>query len=278
VEQIECVLNKNKDSYKFETLDAIKLAIYYNINVLCGFEHFFDSYKTSKEYVLEFLKDIIELDCKWITLADTNGGTMPHEVEKILQELSTFFPLNKFGIHAHNDMDFAVANSIIAVRNGCRMIQGTWNGMGERCGNANLISIFCTLHFKLKFDCCMNGNFEHLTKSSNFIETIFGKRTIDSCASYVGKNAFSHKGGLHLCAVRKNPKFYEHINPDLIGNNRILILSDMIGSSSLIDILGERPDKKFLNIAKKIIIENKNKESLNSELKNKYLEYLLHKK
>ncbi len=168
-EQIELVLNKDKNTYQNETIEIIKLSIESNIHTLCIFEHFFDSYKKDKNYLFSFLTQLKQLDCKWIILADTNGGTLPHEIENILQELSTDFSLNKFGIHAHNDLDLAVANSIIAVQNGCRMVQGTWNGIGERCGNANLISVFCTLHFKLNYNCCLNNNFINLTNSSSII-------------------------------------------------------------------------------------------------------------
>jgi len=110
------------------------------------------------------------------------------------------------------------------------------------------------------------------------IEKLFGSRTTYSCSPYIGTNAFSHKGGIHIDAVRKNANFYEHMNPEFVGNKRALVLSDMIGTNSLIDILGERPDKNFLNIAKKIIIQNKDKDLLHSELENKYKEYLLGKK
>jgi len=263
-EQIEILLNKDKNIYQNESIEVVKLSISSNINTLCIFEHFFDSYKKDKNYLINFIKELENLECKWIILADTNGGTLPHEIENILKELSTYFSLNKFGIHAHNDLDLAVANSIIAVKNGFRMVQGTWNGIGERCGNANLISVFCTLYFKLNYNCCLNNNFKNLTSSSCIIENILGKRTIYSCLPYVGINTFSHKAGLHINAIKKNTKYYEHINPELVGNKRNIILSEFIGTTSLIEILGERPEKKFLKIAKNIIINNKNKNNDNN--------------
>ena len=291
IEQIELLFNKDANIYKNECIDIIGQTTKNNIKTFCAFEHFFDSFKNQKNkiFLIDFIQKLLKINCNWIILADTNGGTLPHEMEYIMDELSQHFSLHNFGIHAHNDLDFATINSIIAIQKGCRLVQGTWNGMGERCGNANLISVFCTLYFKLNYMCCLHNKFTYLTESSNIIKNIFGNRNVDSLLPYVGENAFSHKGGLHIHAIQKNTTFYEHINPELVGNQRNIILSEFIGTSTLTKILGERPPKEFLNIAKNIII-NKNKdgelleknhgacERLNVELKdayNKFREELL---
>lgn len=278
IEQIELLFNKDSNIYKNETIDIIHQTTKNNIKTFCIFEHFFDSFKNkenkeNKNFLIDFIKNLLKINCSWIILADTNGGTLPHEMEYIMDELSQHFSLHNFGIHAHNDLDFATINSIIAIQKGCRLVQGTWNGMGERCGNANLISVFCTLYFKLNYMCCLHNKFTYLTESSNIIKNIFGNRNADSILPYIGNNAFSHKGGLHIHAIQKNTTFYEHINPELVGNQRNIILSEYIGTSSLIKILGERPSTDFLQIAKNIIV-NENKELLCIKLKDAYNKFL----
>lgn len=252
-EQIHTVINKKSSEYIDECIKMIILLKKHNIEPICAFEHFFDEYKKNKSFALHIIKQLYLAGSKWIVLADTNGGTLPTEIEKILEEVSIVIPLNHIGIHAHNDMDLAVANSITAVMKGVRMVQGTWNGMGERCGNANLLSVFLTLHIKLNYSSCLDNKMTQLTTSSKTINSIFGCRTIESCLPYVGTNAFAHKAGLHIHAVNKKPKFYEHIDPTIVGNIRNIILSDSIGRSVLTNILGEKPDLQFLPIAKKII-------------------------
>ena len=172
-------------------------------------------------------------------------------------------------------MDLAVANSITAVMKGVRMVQGTWNGMGERCGNANLLSVFITLHLKLNYSTCLDNMMMELTNSSKNINSLFGNRMIESCLPYVGTNAFAHKAGLHIHAVNKKPNFYEHIDPSIVGNLRNIVLSDSIGRSVLTDILGEKPDILFLPIAKKIIhsTESNNKIKQYNSIINAYKIY-----
>lgn len=265
-DMIEKVLRKNKEEYLNTCIDVILLSIKNNIHTICIMEHFFDSFKKHRSFVLDMIKKIYDTGITSITLADTNGGTMPHEIESILDILSDIIPLHKLGIHAHNDMEMAVANSIAAVRKGVRLVQGTWNGMGERCGNMNLVSTFCSLILKMNYKCCLNNMMHTITNSSNIINNIFSIN--NNNLSYVGTDAFSHKGGLHINALT----YYEHINPQLVGNKSNIILSDMIGTTALVSILGERPPQEFLPIAKSIIALNPT--DLHNELKSQYILFL----
>lgn len=260
-DMIEKVLRKNKEEYLNTCIDVILLSIKNNIHTICIMEHFFDSFKKNQSFVLDMIKKIYDTNIISITLADTNGGTMPHEIESILDIVSNVIPLHKLGIHAHNDMEMAVANSIAAVRKGVRLVQGTWNGMGERCGNMNLVSTFCSLILKMNYKCCLNNMMHTITNSSNIINNIF--KINNNNLPYVGTDAFSHKGGLHINALT----YYEHINPQLVGNKSNIILSDMIGTTALVSILGERPPQDFLPIAKSIIVNNMD---IYNELKSQY--------
>ena len=267
IEQINNLLNKNEYKYLEEIIEFINILKNYNIKILCILEHFFDAFKKNKDYIFKIIDSLITLKCEWIIFADTNGNTLTTDLEIIFDEIFLNYNFKNFGIHAHNDLDLATSNSIAAVHKGIRMVQGTWSGIGERCGNANLLSVFCNLYFKLNYKCCISDiNFKYLTDSSRKIEKIFGSRTIESVLPYVGKNSFSHKAGLHINAIKKQSVFYEHINPELVGNNRNIILSDLMGTSALIEILNERPHIKFLKIAKNIIINNIDKNNLNNEL------------
>lgn len=252
IDHISQLFHKNHEQYIKESIEMIQLAQKNNIYTICALEHFFDGYKKNPIFAKTMIQHIATY-CHWIVLADTNGGTLPHEIETILQEVNKIIPLSRIGIHAHNDMDLAVANSITAIRTGVRMVQGTWNGMGERCGNANLISIACIINFKLKYNTCLSKQMNTLTKSSRIINELFGNRSIYSYTPFVGTHAFTHKAGLHIHAVTKNSQLYEHITPENIGNKQTLLLSSSIGRKSLVSILGELPDINFLPIAKHII-------------------------
>lgn len=271
IEQINEILNKDVEEYLKIIIEVIEMSNKNNIEILCILEHFFDSYQKNKDFIFKIIDSLLTLNCKWIIFADTNGNTLTQNLEIILDEIFSKYNSNNFGIHAHNDLDLATANSIMAVNKGIRMVQGTWNGMGERCGNANLLSVFCNLYFKLNYKCCISDEkFKYLTDSSRKIDNIFGSRPVESILPYIGKNAFSHKAGLHINAINKKAEYYEHINPELIGNNRNIILSDLIGTSSLTNILNERPHINFLQIAKNIILNNKDINNLNNELIESY--------
>ena len=204
-------------------------------------EHFFDGYKANPEYALSCIKAAYDQGARWIVLCDTNGGTLPHEVSKIVSEVSKVVPGKNLGIHAHNDTGNAVANSLAAVLSGVRQIQGTINGLGERCGNANLMSLIPTFFLKNDFSSkyeigIKSDNIKNLTECSRLLDEILNRKP-NQHLPYVGAAAFSHKGGLHVSAVQKDPKTYEHINPEDVGNTRNIVVSDQSGKSNIISRL-----------------------------------------
>jgi len=204
-------------------------------------EHFFDGYKNNPKYALECIKTAYKEGARWIVLCDTNGGTLPHEVLKIVSEVTKEIPGKNLGIHAHNDTGNAVANSLAAVMSGVKQVQGTINGLGERCGNANLMSLIPTFYlkkdFSSKFEININkNNIKNLTQCSRLLDEILNRKP-NKHLPYVGAAAFSHKGGLHVSAVQKDPKTYEHINPEEVGNSRNIVVSDQAGKSNIISRL-----------------------------------------
>ena len=200
-------------------------------------EHFFDGYKFDQKYAIKCIKAAYNEGARWIVLCDTNGGTLPEEVSDIVQEVIKYVPGKNLGIHAHNDTDNAVANTLAAINAGVRQVQGTINGLGERCGNANLISIIPTLIFKTKFNIGIKKeDVKLLSKVSNILNEILNVSPFKQ-APYVGEYAFSHKGGVHASAVEKNPSTYEHIDPELVGNSRNVIISDQSGKSNILNQL-----------------------------------------
>ena len=219
----------------------IQVAKNYFDEVLFDAEHFFDGFKNNKDYAISCVKSAYDNGARWIVLCDTNGGTLPDEVEKIIREVTKHIPGKNLGIHAHNDTGNAVANSLVAVSAGVRQVQGTINGLGERCGNANLMSIIPTIHLKEYF----SNNFSTNIKSENISKITQSSRLLDEILNrkpnqhlpYVGAAAFSHKGGLHVSAVQKDPKTYEHIEPELVGNVRNIVVSDQSGKSNIISRL-----------------------------------------
>ena len=204
-------------------------------------EHFFDGFKSNKEYALSCIKSAFDNGARWIVLCDTNGGTLPNEITEIVSEVVKTVPGKNLGIHAHNDTGNAVANSLAAVLSGVRQIQGTINGLGERCGNANLMSIIPTLHLKKTYTNnyetnIKKENINKLTQCSRLLDEILNRKP-NQHLPYVGAAAFSHKGGLHVSAVQKNPKTYEHINPQEVGNVRNIVVSDQSGKSNIVSRL-----------------------------------------
>ena len=204
-------------------------------------EHFFDGFKTNPDYALNCIKQAYDNGARWVVLCDTNGGTLPNEVREIVSKIVKVIPGKNLGIHAHNDTENAVANSLVAVECGVRQIQGTINGLGERCGNANLMSIIPSLCLKKSFSDKYEINIKKeklssLTECSRLLDEILNRKPNKHMA-YVGASAFSHKGGLHVSAVKKDPKTYEHINPELIGNHRNIIVSNQAGRSNILSRL-----------------------------------------
>jgi 2-isopropylmalate synthase len=217
-------------------------------------EHFFDGFKANPKFALKAIKTAFAAGARWIILCDTNGGTLPSEIGKIVKEVCAHIPGKNLGIHCHNDTGNAVANSLAAVENGARQIQGTINGLGERCGNANLVSLIPTLCLKMGFDVGIDEKaLKNLVKTSHFLDDLLNKER-DKFAPYVGKYAFAHKGGLHVSAVAKNAKSYEHVEPEKIGNQRQIMISNQAGRSNIISRLKEigldlRDDLKTSQVA-----------------------------
>ncbi|MTJ80208.1 MAG: citramalate synthase [Telmatospirillum sp.] len=202
--------------------------------VIFDAEHFFDGYRANPSYALSAVKTAYEAGARWVVLCDTNGGTLPHEIERIVSEVVATVPGHHLGIHCHNDCDNAVANSLAAVRAGVRQVQGTLNGLGERCGNANLISIIPNLVLKMGYETGISPT--DLTKLTHVSRALDERlnRAPNRHAAYVGEAAFAHKGGLHVSAVEKDPRCYEHIAPELVGNRRHIVVSDQAGRSNIL--------------------------------------------
>ncbi|MCP4106166.1 MAG: citramalate synthase [Desulfobacteraceae bacterium] len=200
--------------------------------VIYDAEHFFDGYRENSSYAMKTLKAAVEGGAEFIVLCDTNGGTLPFDLERIIKEVQDDLPGVKLGIHTHNDSGMAVANSITAVHSGAVMVQGTINGYGERCGNADLTSIIPILCVKMKCQCVSPENLVKLRKVSRFVSET--ANTIPQHSRpFVGKSAFAHKGGIHVSAIMKTPKAYEHMDPELVGNSRRVLVSDLAGRSNV---------------------------------------------
>ena len=200
-------------------------------------EHFFDGYKANPAYALDALRAAHETGASWLVLCDTNGGSLPSEVRRIVATVREALPEAKLGIHCHNDTEQAVANSLAAVESGVRQIQGTINGIGERCGNANLIALIPTLMLKMGFDTGISA--EKLTQIGKLSRLVDDRlnRAPDRHAAYVGSSAFAHKGGLHVSAMSKDSRSYEHIDPALVGNARLILVSDKAGRANILSRL-----------------------------------------
>ncbi|MEB3829354.1 citramalate synthase [Phormidium sp. CCY1219] len=206
--------------------------------VIYDAEHWFDGFKQNRAYAMQTLETAIAAGAEWVVFCDTNGGTMPHEISEIVR-----FVLNtvqktpnaslRFGIHTHNDSETAVANALAAVMEGVEMVQGTMNGYGERCGNANLCSLIPNLQLKLGYSCIEEGQLAKLTETSRFVSEV-ANLAPDEHAAFVGLSAFAHKGGIHVSAVQRNPVTYEHIDPQRVGNLRRIVISDQAGMSNVL--------------------------------------------
>ncbi|MDD5292496.1 MAG: citramalate synthase [Candidatus Omnitrophica bacterium] len=195
-------------------------------------EHFFDAYKANKEYALKTLDAAQKAGADVIVLCDTNGGTLTSELIKVLAEVKKQISV-PLGIHIHNDMGMAVANSVAAVECGCVQVQGTFNGYGERCGNADLVPVIAILKLKMGLDCLSDAKLKELTKTAHVISEISNMKQMLN-QPFVGSSAFAHKGGVHINAVLKNPSSYEHINPELVGNHRRMLVSELAGKSPIL--------------------------------------------
>src|SRR6202158_249734 len=218
--------------------DSVRAAKAKGREVLLDCEHFFDGYKANPAYALACANAAYDEGARWLVLCDTNGGTLPHEVEKIVGEVCKQIPGDHVGIHAHNDTEQAVANSFAAVRAGARQIQGTLNGLGERCGNANLASIIPTLKLKAdyaeRFETGVTPEkLRTLTHASRILDEVLNRAT-NPHAPHARAAASAHKGDIHVSAVQKDPRTYEHVPPEAVGNRRKLLVSDQAGRSNIL--------------------------------------------
>ncbi len=218
--------------------DSVAVAVAAGREAMVDCEHFFDGYKANPAYALECARTALEAGARWAVLCDTNGGTLPHEVERIVGEVAKHLPGAQLGIHAHNDTDNAVANSLAAVRAGVRQVQGTLNGLGERCGNANLVSLIPTLALKKdyadRFEIGVDDDaLRTLARVSRTLDELLNEAP-DRHAPYVGASAFATKAGIHASALAKDPRTYEHIPPESVGNERAILVSDQAGRSNLL--------------------------------------------
>jgi 2-isopropylmalate synthase len=210
--------------------------------VIYDAEHFFDGYKADSAYALETLQAAVRGGAETVVLCDTNGGTLPWELERIIRELKPALA-HPFGIHTHNDSGCAVVNSLVGVREGAIQVQGTINGVGERCGNANLCTIIPDLELKMGNECLPDGNLTKLTDLSHFVMEV-ANVTPDEHLPFVGKSAFAHKGGVHVAAMRRSAQSYQHVEPEAVGNKMRVVVSDLSGRGNLLS----KAEEHFLEL------------------------------
>lgn len=246
-------------SWDLHVTDALKVSLDENLamiqdsvaflkscdrRVIYDAEHWFDGHKANPDYALQTLNAAVESGAEWLVLCDTNGGTLPKEVEAIARKVHTWLtnhpsalatnsPRPQLGIHTHNDSGTAVASSLAAIDAGAAMVHGTINGYGERCGNADLCAVIPDLQLKMGYDCLAAHQLRSLTQTSRFVSEIVNLAP-DDHAPYVGRSAFAHKGGIHISAVERNPKTYEHLPPDAVGNSRHIVVSSSSGASTVL--------------------------------------------
>ncbi|MEO0407539.1 MAG: citramalate synthase [Cyanobacteria bacterium P01_A01_bin.135] len=225
--------------------DTVRFFRQQNRRIIYDAEHWFDGYRHNPDYALETLKVAIAAGAEWVVLCDTNGGTLPHEVARVVAAVveqtpvqataaqDSTHPVPRLGIHTHNDSGTAVANALTAVQQGAQMVQGTINGYGERCGNADLCTLIANLQLKLGYRCVPEPQLTHLTDTSRFVSEVVNLAP-DEHAPFVGLSAFAHKGGIHVSAVQRNPITYEHISPEAVGNQRRIVISDQAGLSNVL--------------------------------------------
>lgn len=239
------------------TLDANLEMIYDSVQflaqradeVIYDAEHFFDGYKSHRDYALQTLRAAAEAGAKWLVLCDTNGGTLPHEVAEIVRDVLAGSWLSErgmpLGIHTHDDAACGVANALSAVRSGAIQVQGTINGYGERCGNANLVPIVANLRLKMGYDCLKPDSLEHLTGLAQTIDEV-ANLAPNPRHAFVGRSAFAHKAGVHVDSVLKHSATYEHVPPESIGNSRRMLVSELSGGSTIVN----KASKHSLDLSK----------------------------
>ncbi|HEU5019259.1 MAG TPA: citramalate synthase [Pseudolabrys sp.] len=255
--QVRVALETTEEENLASIRDSVRAAKVKGCEVLLDCEHFFDGYKANPQYALACAKAAYDGGARWVVLCDTNGGTLPHEVERIVQAVCKAIPGDHVGIHAHNDTEQAVANSLAAVRAGARQIQGTLNGLGERCGNANLVSIIPTLKLKKEFAegydiGVSDAQLKKLAHISHALDERLN-RAPDRHAPYVGDSAFATKAGIHASAIAKDPATYEHVAPENVGNKRKVLVSEQAGKSNVLaelERIGLKVDKNDARVGR----------------------------
>jgi 2-isopropylmalate synthase len=236
---VEVALGVSNEENLAMIAESVAFAVERKGEALFDAEHFFDGYKANPDYALACLEAAAEPGARWIVLCDTNGGTLPDEIERIVGEVIRHIPGDRLGIHTHNDTGTAVAGALAAVKAGVRQVQGTIGGLGERCGNADLVSIIPSLALKLGYETGVDADgLKHLTHLSHLVDERLN-RAPDRHAPYVGAAAFAHKGGLHASAVEKDSRTYEHVDPSVIGNSRTIVMSDQAGRANVLARLGD---------------------------------------
>ncbi|HEX8165097.1 MAG TPA: citramalate synthase [Beijerinckiaceae bacterium] len=247
--------------------DSVRAALARGREVVVDCEHFFDGYKANPDYALACARAGYAAGARWVVLCDTNGGTLPHEVARIVSEVAQAVPGDNLGIHAHDDCGCAVANSLAAVEAGARQIQGTLNGLGERCGNANLVTLIGALKLKpdyaARFETgVLDEAMADLTHTSRALDEILNRQP-NRHAPFVGASAFATKAGIHASAVLKDPRTYEHVEPESVGNARRLLVSDQAGRSNILaelERVGIRLDRNDRRVSR-VLEEVKAKEA-----------------
>jgi 2-isopropylmalate synthase len=234
---VRCALKTSLDENLRMICDSVRYLKSKGLSVLYDAEHFFDGYRANPAYAMKTVKAAVDAGADNVTLCDTNGGALPAEVGDIVGEVAARMKV-PLGIHAHNDADMAVANSIVAVRAGCQLVQGTINGYGERCGNANLCSIIPNLKLKLGINCVSDRQLSSLTEISRYVSEIANMVPRNE-QPFIGVSAFAHKGGVHVSAVLRRPQTYEHIQPELVGNRRRILISELAGKGAVVYKAGE---------------------------------------
>jgi 2-isopropylmalate synthase len=234
-------------TWDLQVTDALRISLEENINIIYSTlhylrdkvpevffdaEHFFDGYKSNPEFAMQALKSAEKAKADLIVLCDTNGGTLPHELVDIIKAVKKGIS-TPLGIHAHNDSEVAVANSVLAVKEGITHVQGTINGFGERCGNANLCSIIPNLKLKLGINCIGDKELTTIRETARFVSEL-ANFPHNKHQPYVGNSAFAHKGGIHVSAVQRNSQTYEHIKPELVGNHQRILISDLSGRANIL--------------------------------------------
>jgi 2-isopropylmalate synthase len=235
---VDVALEIDRDENVSMIADSMRRAVELGREPMFDCEHFFDGYKANPEYALACAKAAYEAGARWVVLCDTNGGTLPYEIARIVRAVAEHVPGTHLGIHTHDDTGNAVANSLAAIEAGARQVQGTINGLGERCGNANLMSVIPSIVLKMgpEFGLTCGVTEESLRRLTGVSRMLDERlnRAPDPHLGYVGDAAFAHKGGLHVSAVQKDPKTYEHIEPETVGNQRHILVSDQAGRSNIL--------------------------------------------